>query len=223
MGDSPAPAAFSKNGPAHPAAPAHGREALTGGERVHAGLRLKGKPRMPPRIRASVTATPSGVVDGDVSGSMPLLGEPTVARALGMIMALTPCSARDACTVLATAAASAHATVAETASAMVAAPEGRPMPVHVERALRRAVESARDPVSPMEAGAAPTAMLANRDRTAEVLARFRACQARLAAEPGNEKARREMDDVTYTLCVLMGRLRAHEAVLAAQDRLDRSP
>ncbi len=102
---------------------------------------------------------------------------------------------------------------------MTAATQGVATPVHVERALRHAVDCARAPESPAPAVAAPVAMRASRAGTEEVLIRFRACQARLAAEPGSEEARREMDDATYTLCVLMGRSRAHEAVLVAQDRL----
>uniref|UniRef100_A0AAU2JYS9 DUF5133 domain-containing protein n=1 Tax=Streptomyces sp. NBC_00049 TaxID=2903617 RepID=A0AAU2JYS9_9ACTN len=140
-------------------------------------------------------------------------------RAIGMIMAVTPCSARDARLVLATAAAAAHVQEAELAAAMVAATQGVASPVHVERALRHAVDRARRPLGPSAAAAPPAAMLASRAATEEALARFRLCQARLAAEPGSEAARREMDDVTYTLCVLMGRARAHEAVLAAEDRL----
>ncbi|MFD9517186.1 DUF5133 domain-containing protein [Streptomyces sp. NPDC059979] len=149
----------------------------------------------------------------------PVTEDETVARAIGMIMAITPCSARDARLVLASAAAAAHVSEAELAAAMTAATEGVATPVHVERALRHAVECARSPESPAPAVPAPVAMRASRAGTEEVLIRFRACQARLAAEPGSEQARREMDDVTYTLCVLMGRSRAHEAVLVAQDRL----
>ncbi|WP_405828068.1 MULTISPECIES: DUF5133 domain-containing protein [unclassified Streptomyces] len=137
-------------------------------------------------------------------------------------MAMTPCSARDARVVLASAAAAVHVTATELAAAIVAAPQGVALPAPVERALRHAVESARSPVCPAPAAAAPAAMLANRALTEKVLARFRACRARLGAEPESEDARREMDDVTYTLCVLMGRLRAHDAVTAAQDRLDLS-
>lgn len=142
-----------------------------------------------------------------------------MARAIGMIMAITPCSARDARLVLASAAAAAHVSEAELAAAMGAATQGVATPVHVERALRHAVDCARSPQSPSPAVTAPVVMRASRAGTEEVLVRFRACQARLAAEPGSEEARREMDDVTYTLCVLMGRSRAHEAVRVAMDRL----
>lgn len=157
-----------------------------------------------------------------MTGGRRAVGDPAVARAVGMIMAMTPCSARDAHVVLVSAAAAAHVTAAELAAAVVAAPQGAALPAPVERALRHAVEAARSPVCPASAAAAPVAMRANRALTEKVLARFRACRARLGAEPGSEDARREMDDVTYTLCVLMGRLRAHDAVTAAQDRLDLS-
>ncbi len=146
----------------------------------------------------------------------PPLAPPTVAQAVGMLMAATPCSARDAKRILATAADLADATVQDLAAAVVAASEGTPPPVLVERALRRAIEVARTSHAPASRsiGLAPS-----RERTEEVLTRLRGCQARLAAAPGDPAATRAMDDAAYTLCVLMGVPTAHEAVLAAEHRL----
>ncbi|MDX6762427.1 DUF5133 domain-containing protein, partial [Streptomyces sp. F8] len=62
-------------------------------------------------------------------------------------------------------------------------------------------------------------LLPSRARTEEVLARFRAARDLLAQAPGDGAARGAMDDVAYTLCVLMGRSTVHEAVLAAERHL----
>lgn len=139
---------------------------------------------------------------------------------MGMVMAATPCSAREAKQILAAAAELAHVTVGEMAAAMVAGSRGVPVPAQVERALRRAVEAARTPRSP--APAPPVGITPSRSRTQEVLMRLRDCQARLAAAPTDPDALRAMDDVTYTLCVLMGRATAADALLAAEHHLARS-
>ncbi|MEV7723637.1 DUF5133 domain-containing protein [Streptomyces sp. NPDC101733] len=134
-------------------------------------------------------------------------------------MASTPCTARDARLILAAAADLARVTDVDVAVAMATAPGGVPAPRRVARALRRAVEAARTPSAP----AAPTAprigLLPSRARTEEVLSRLRACRARLANAPDDADALRAMDDAAYTLCVLMGRPRTHEAVLAAERHL----
>ncbi|MCJ1676427.1 DUF5133 domain-containing protein [Streptomyces sp. APSN-46.1] len=142
--------------------------------------------------------------------------EPTAAWAVGMVMALTPCSARDAQRVLAAAAEKSHVAVVEVAAAMVAGSRGLPVPLHVERALRHAVEAARTPHHPRPGTAtARVGLTPARARTEEALSRFRASQARLSGAPAEHDARRAMDDAAYTLCVLMGRPTVHEAALAA--------
>lgn len=140
---------------------------------------------------------------------------PTGGWAVGMLMATTPCSARDALRILATAADLADVSVADLAAAMAATACGTALPTRLDRALRRAVEAARGPVDgPRRAGLAP-----NPARTEEVLTRLRGCQARLAASPQDPAALRAMDDTAYTLCVLMGRPTAHEAISAAEEQL----
>ncbi|MCX5389056.1 DUF5133 domain-containing protein [Streptomyces sp. NBC_00094] len=131
-------------------------------------------------------------------------------------MAATPCSARDAKRILEAAADLALLAVDDLATVMIAGATGRPVPARVERALARAVEAAR--LSPASA-AGPTALTPSRERTERVLARLRACRARLESTPEDPAAVREMDDAAYTLCVLMGRATTHEAVLAAERRL----
>ncbi|MGW0749168.1 DUF5133 domain-containing protein [Streptomyces sp. NPDC002587] len=135
------------------------------------------------------------------------------AWAVGMLMATTPCTARDARHILAAAADLAHTTPDALAAVLVAGARGTPVPVHFERAVRRAMEAARTPAPPAgrRIGLTPS-----RTRTEEVLTRLRGCQAGLAATPGDPVALWAMDDAAYTLCVLMGRASVHEAVLAAE-------
>ncbi|MFF3861313.1 DUF5133 domain-containing protein [Streptomyces sp. NPDC002209] len=131
-------------------------------------------------------------------------------------MAATPCTARDARRILEVAADLAHTTPDALATAMVAGTRGTPVPVHVERALHRAMDAGRIPVPSVRRGSVLTPA---RARAEEVLTRLRGCQARLAAAPDDPAALRAMDDAGYTLCVLMGRATVHEAVLAAEARL----
>ncbi|MFD3872715.1 DUF5133 domain-containing protein [Streptomyces sp. NPDC058623] len=144
-------------------------------------------------------------------------GHDAVARALGLLMASTPCTARHARLILATAADLAQVTVAELAGAMARAPGEGPAsaPGRVVRALHRAVEAARTPAAPTPGATPPP----SRTRTEEVLSRLRGCQARLTNTPHDPGAVRAMDDAAHTLCVLMGRPSAHEAVLAAERHL----
>ncbi|MER5810513.1 DUF5133 domain-containing protein [Streptomyces sp. NPDC002033] len=144
--------------------------------------------------------------------------------AVGVVMVMTPCAERDAHRVLAAAAAAARVTAEELAVALAAAgPRGKGLPKGVERALRRAVVAART-AGPAQARVAPARPLVpSRARTEEALGRFRACRARLRAAPGEARARRAMDDATYTLCVLLGRPTAHEALHAARLRLAALP
>lgn len=156
-----------------------------------------------------------------VAAAQPPLDEPRAAWAVGMVMAVTPCSARDARRVLDAAAKAAGIAPAEVAAAMAAGARGVAMPARVERALHRAVAAARA-VQPV---GACVGLMPSRSRTEKVLAEFRDCQARLTAAPSDLRARQALDDAAYTLCVLLGRTGVHDAVLAAEQRLapDRDP
>ncbi|MGR4879882.1 DUF5133 domain-containing protein [Streptomyces sp. LARHCF249] len=134
-------------------------------------------------------------------------------------MARTPCSAREARQILAAAAELADVAVEDMAAALAAGSRGVPVPPQVARALHRAVEAARTPRSPSPA--LSVGILPSRHRTEEALRRLRDCQSRLAAAPTDPDALRAMDDVTYTLCVLMGRATAADALLAAEHHLSR--
>ncbi|MFE9462795.1 DUF5133 domain-containing protein [Streptomyces virginiae] len=145
-------------------------------------------------------------------------GAPTTVRAVGMLMAATPCGARDAHRILAAAADLVRSSPDAVAAVIVEGSCGTPVPGHVERAVRRAMEAARTsgrPEGPL-VGLLPAAT-----RVQEVLTRLRVCRSRLGVAPEDPAALRAMDDAAYTLCVLMCRPTVHEAVLAAEARLAR--
>ncbi|MFZ3467794.1 hypothetical protein ACODT3_38420 [Streptomyces sp. 4.24] len=113
----------------------------------------------------------------DLQGSpgRPLLARPTAASAVGMLMATTPCSVRDAEKILAAAADLADVNVLDVAAAMAAGPGGTPLPALLERALRHAVTAAR---TPSRAAEARTGVLPSRTRAEEVLSRLRGWRPR---------------------------------------------
>ncbi|MFD9337995.1 DUF5133 domain-containing protein [Streptomyces sp. NPDC060028] len=150
--------------------------------------------------------------------SNPVVEEPTVAWAVGVLMALTPCTAPTARRILAVAASTAGITVREVAGALAEYSRGVPVPRRVERALRMAVRASRTPADELPGG-----LLPGRSRAEEVLGRFRACRDRVRATPGDADARQALDDVAYTLCVLMGRRNPHQAVRAAEEYLVTTP
>nr|WSW70850.1 DUF5133 domain-containing protein [Streptomyces sp. NBC_00995] len=153
--------------------------------------------------------------DVAASAAQPPIDEPRAAWAVGTVMAAVPCSARDAGRVLAAAATAAGVTSADVAAAMAAEARGVAMPARVERALHRAVAAARA-VPPRTAC---IGLMPSRARTAEVLAEFRGCRARVSEAPSDMRARQALDDAAYTLCVLLGRTGVHDAVRAAERHL----
>lgn len=96
-------------------------------------------------------STPSGLspnppaTQGDGRHPAP---EPSTPRALGMLMARVPCSARDARRILPAAADLAGAPVDDLALAITTTPAGSLLPTRLERALRHAVEAARSTTGP---------------------------------------------------------------------------
>ncbi|MFJ3924200.1 DUF5133 domain-containing protein [Streptomyces sp. NPDC090022] len=143
-----------------------------------------------------------------------------VAMAVGMLMALTPCTARTARRILTAAAAATGAGVQDVARVLVTRTPGAPVPGRVGRALRAAVEGARarNSVTGGPDVAEPALQLSpDRGYAGEVLGRYLDCRA--AAEGGGEQALQELDDAAYTLCVLMARRTPAEAVRAAREYL----
>ncbi|MFJ6793225.1 DUF5133 domain-containing protein [Streptomyces sp. NPDC091268] len=143
-----------------------------------------------------------------------VLREPVVPRAVGMIMATTPCPADEAERILAAAAAQAGVGTGELAAAMVAESRGTPLPAHVDRALSRAARAAC--TRPRAPGAGPgTPLLPSRAEVERALGRFFDARVRLLASPADEAARLALEDAVFTLCVLMAEPTAHAAVIAA--------
>ncbi|MFE4057898.1 DUF5133 domain-containing protein [Streptomyces sp. NPDC059096] len=64
-------------------------------------------------------------------------------------------------------------------------------------------------------------LLPDRHLVADLLARYRAWERLVLAEPLDETTRRRFEDVAYTLCVLMGQRTAREAIWQAEAYLRR--
>ncbi|MFF2655611.1 DUF5133 domain-containing protein [Streptomyces sp. NPDC058045] len=62
-------------------------------------------------------------------------------------------------------------------------------------------------------------LLPGRAQVARLLRRYRRWERLLMAAPHNEAVRRHLEDTAYTLCILMGRRTAPEAVRAAEEYL----
>lgn len=66
-------------------------------------------------------------------------------------------------------------------------------------------------------------LLPDKAGLAQLLRRYRTWEQLVLQEPHNSVRRRRLDDVAYTLCVLMGHRTAHEAIRAAESYLGRGP
>ncbi len=65
-------------------------------------------------------------------------------------------------------------------------------------------------------------LLPDKTVLASLLRRYRVWERLSLAEPHDPARRRRLEDVAYTLCVLMGRRTAREAIIAAENYLARS-
>ncbi|MFD9304816.1 DUF5133 domain-containing protein [Streptomyces sp. NPDC060048] len=150
------------------------------------------------------------------SGGAPDAAEDTLGRAVGILMALVPCTSETARRILADAGRAAGATprlMAQTAIAGRAHP-GQGDPV-LERALRTVIAHAR--TSSSAPGPAAAGMLPAPFVLRQHLNHLRAARRRTLAAPDDPALRAELDNATYTLCVLMGRNSAHGALRAAEE------
>lgn len=138
--------------------------------------------------------------------------------ALGILMAATPCTASAAGEILDAAARAAAVTARQVVAALAERSRGGQPPRRIERALRLAVEAARAP-----AAEPSCALVPELGRVTEVLDRFRASRARLRADPADAEARQGLDDAAYTLCVLMGRRTAYQALRSAGEYVASHP
>ncbi|MGW1892675.1 DUF5133 domain-containing protein [Streptomyces sp. NPDC002004] len=62
-------------------------------------------------------------------------------------------------------------------------------------------------------------LLPDKSQVAALLSRYRTWERLLRANPSNRTVRRRFEDTGYTLCILMGRQNALEAVWAAERYL----
>ncbi|WP_158710120.1 DUF5133 domain-containing protein [Streptomyces katrae] len=125
-------------------------------------------------------------------------------------MATTPATAHGAECILSTAAAQAGLPEAVLAAAMREALRGAPVPARAERALREAAQAARIQTTGFPASG--PYLLPLRTDAEKTLGRFFEARLRLTAAPADPDARRAFEDVLFTLCVLMGRPSAPQAL-----------
>ncbi|MFE2167746.1 DUF5133 domain-containing protein [Streptomyces sp. NPDC059447] len=135
--------------------------------------------------------------------------EQAVLWAVGTLMATTPATARQAEHILSAAAARAGLPETVLASAVLDVSRGAPVLARAERALRQAVRMAR---SPHSAPSSSPCLLPLRDDAEKALGRFFETRLRLTAAPSDLAARGAFEDSLFTLCVLMGRPCAAEAL-----------
>ncbi|MGW8777809.1 DUF5133 domain-containing protein [Streptomyces sp. NPDC055796] len=135
-------------------------------------------------------------------------------RAVTVLMAVVPCGADTARRILADTARATGAGPRETAEAVLVPGGGAKPATPLGRALADAVEEARSATEPV---AQPyTRLLPDPRAVGELLKRHRGLRRRALATPGDPAVRDELDDATYTLCILMGRRNAHAALRAAE-------
>ncbi|MFB6514931.1 DUF5133 domain-containing protein [Streptomyces virginiae] len=131
--------------------------------------------------------------------------------AVGTLMATTPATAREAERILSAAAAGAGLPVTVLAAVVLDASRGTPVPARAERALRQAVRTARTP-DPQASPAPGPYLLPLPEDAEKALGRFFETRLRLTAAPADPETCRAFEDSLFTLCVLMGRPCAADAV-----------
>ncbi|TJZ44042.1 DUF5133 domain-containing protein [Streptomyces piniterrae] len=65
-------------------------------------------------------------------------------------------------------------------------------------------------------------LLPDRNELAALLRRYRVWEHLVLTKPHDQARRRGLEDIAYTLCVLMGRRTVREAVIAAEVYLESS-
>ncbi|MCJ0869741.1 DUF5133 domain-containing protein [Streptomyces sp. AP-93] len=137
----------------------------------------------------------------------------TAARAVGVLMALVPCTAAKARRILAEVVMVTGTEVREAAEAVLAVRTGEPVAPAVESVLRHVLAQARTlPDPPAGSWSPPEPDLLRRH-----VNHLRAARRRALAAPGDASVRSELEEAAYTLCVLMGQRSAHGALLAAEQ------
>ncbi|MCY0932250.1 DUF5133 domain-containing protein [Streptomyces sp. H27-H1] len=141
-----------------------------------------------------------------------------VGRATGILMALVPCSADSARQILAGVAQSTGARVEDVADAALALHTDCDLPGSLTQALRRSIDATltarplRTSDSARGRGVRPEPRLLR-----EHLSHFRAMRRRTFAALDDACLRSELENASYTLCVLMGERSTHLALQAAEE------
>ncbi|MFE2548045.1 DUF5133 domain-containing protein [Streptomyces sp. NPDC059355] len=135
-------------------------------------------------------------------------------QAVTVLMAVVPCGADTARQILGDAARAAGAALHEMAGAVLVLGGGGKPAAPLGRALADAMDEARCAAEPV---AQPyTRLLPDPRAIGELLKRHRGLRRRALATPDDPAVRDELDDATYTLCILMGRRNAHTALRSAE-------
>ncbi|MEU7553716.1 DUF5133 domain-containing protein [Streptomyces sp. NPDC044571] len=140
-------------------------------------------------------------------------GRAALGRATGILMALVPCSTATARRILAETARVAGVGLSEAVGAALALRDGEDGPPSpVETILQTVIEHTLHTPDP-----APAALQPNPSVLRGHLRHFRALRRRTFATPEDPGLRCELEDASYTLCVLTGRRSPHHAVHAAEE------
>ncbi|MFJ3203152.1 DUF5133 domain-containing protein [Streptomyces sp. NPDC086989] len=135
-------------------------------------------------------------------------------QAVTVLMAVVPCGAEAARRILAAAARSADAGPRETAEAVLALADGGTPRGPLRRALAEAMDEARSAGAPVTQPY--TRLLPDPQAIATLLKRHRGLRRRALDAPHDLAVRSELDDATYTLCILMGQRNAYTALRSAE-------
>ncbi|MFD7834188.1 DUF5133 domain-containing protein [Streptomyces sp. NPDC059761] len=138
----------------------------------------------------------------------------TAEQAATVLMAVVPCGADTARQILADTAWAAGAGLRETAEAVLLLGAGGKPPAPFGRALADAMDEARSTTEPVTRPY--TRLLPDPQTIGELLKRHRALRRRALAAPHDPAVRDELDDATYTLCILMGQRNAYTALRSAE-------
>ncbi|WP_051832233.1 DUF5133 domain-containing protein [Streptomyces katrae] len=136
-------------------------------------------------------------------------------QAVTVLMAVVPCGCDTARQILADTARAAGAALLETAEAVLALGGCRALPAALGAALQAAMDGARSAVAPL-ATETYTRLLPDPQAIGELLKRYRGLRRRALAAPHDPAVRKELDDTTYTLCILMGQRNASTALRSAE-------
>ncbi|MEV0414136.1 DUF5133 domain-containing protein [Streptomyces sp. NPDC050448] len=138
----------------------------------------------------------------------------TAEQAVTVLMAVVPCGADTARQILADTARATRVTPLETAEAVLTLGGCRELPAPLGKALKAAMDAARSATAPVTQPY--TRLLPDPQAIGELLKRHRGLRRRALAAPHELDVRNELDDATYTLCILMGQRNAYIALRSAE-------